>query len=212
MNNINIDINNNIMNILVNDNYVNEMFQQLNLNNNHYNQYLLMIIFLIQIDDEVRDQILNNDLREIINNIRNYIFNNNNLINNINNNQINNLNNNHINNINNNQINNINNNNLLNNLNLINDLNDIINDLNNDNENINLNNIINDLNNENQNINLNNIEIRPAVREIRCPICLEDIHQNEMCAHTRCDHQFHQNCIQPWLNNHNNCPYCRQEL
>ena len=62
---------------------------------------------------------------------------------------------------------------------MINDLN-IINDLNNDNENQNINNENQNINNENQNINnenqnINNIEIRPAVREIRCSICLEDI-------------------------------------
>ena len=37
-----------------------------------------------------------------------------------------------------------------------------------------------------------------------CPICWEDINNNSFT--TICDHQFHKNCLERWLFNHQTCP------
>ena len=42
---------------------------------------------------------------------------------------------------------------------------------------------------------------------MECAICLE-----KGCSKfktLKCNHTFHKSCINMWLNNHNNCPYCR---
>jgi len=43
-----------------------------------------------------------------------------------------------------------------------------------------------------------------------CPICWEDINNNSFT--TICDHQFHKNCLERWLFNHQTCPMCREIL
>ncbi|XP_022903566.2 putative leucine-rich repeat-containing protein DDB_G0290503 [Onthophagus taurus] len=40
-----------------------------------------------------------------------------------------------------------------------------------------------------------------------CPICLDQIEQNEMPL--SCGHLFHNNCIMEWLRNNGSCPICR---
>jgi len=45
-----------------------------------------------------------------------------------------------------------------------------------------------------------------------CPICLE-ILDNDLIV-TPCQHEFHQNCLNSWINesNHSDCPLCRTDL
>lgn len=40
-----------------------------------------------------------------------------------------------------------------------------------------------------------------------CPICL---HKNEKPFSLDCNHSFHEECIQKWLNINNSCPICRK--
>jgi len=43
-----------------------------------------------------------------------------------------------------------------------------------------------------------------------CSICLEKIHSNPNI--TICNHKFHRNCLNQWLNHNNTCPMCRTTL
>ena len=43
-----------------------------------------------------------------------------------------------------------------------------------------------------------------------CSICLEIIHNNPNI--TICNHKFHRNCLNQWLNHNNTCPMCRTTL
>jgi hypothetical protein len=44
-----------------------------------------------------------------------------------------------------------------------------------------------------------------------CSICLEnlDFQIKNSTIKTHCNHCFHNNCLEQWLNNHSTCPYCR---
>ena len=43
-----------------------------------------------------------------------------------------------------------------------------------------------------------------------CSICLDNIDNN--LKQTQCNHYFHKECLNKWLNNNNTCPNCREEL
>ncbi|XP_011083905.1 E3 ubiquitin-protein ligase RING1-like [Sesamum indicum] len=43
-----------------------------------------------------------------------------------------------------------------------------------------------------------------------CAICLENLQQAEVCrVLPACRHEFHAQCIDPWLSKRLNCPICR---
>ena len=42
-----------------------------------------------------------------------------------------------------------------------------------------------------------------------CSICLEEFKYDEELKKLKCDHIFHKDCLEPWLNNNNKCPICR---
>lgn len=60
--------------------------------------------------------------------------------------------------------------------------------------------------------NLNLIS-EPQNRVIRepatCSICLDNISNSDV-KELRCNHKFHRNCINTWLQDNNTCPLCRQ--
>ena len=41
-----------------------------------------------------------------------------------------------------------------------------------------------------------------------CSICLSDIFENKIIL--ICDHEFHFNCLNEWINRNNSCPLCRK--
>ena len=45
-----------------------------------------------------------------------------------------------------------------------------------------------------------------------CPICTEDILLRDLAKLDPCNHVFHQECINQWLEDHSTCPNCRQEV
>lgn len=52
-----------------------------------------------------------------------------------------------------------------------------------------------------------------------CAVCLCDLKDNgddetrEVVVEiNKCKHEFHQDCLKPWLNEHNTCPVCRSKL
>ena len=52
------------------------------------------------------------------------------------------------------------------------------------------------------------------VHDIRsCSICVASYENNDdISIIVNCDHQFHTNCINTWLRNHNTCPLCRTNV
>jgi len=48
----------------------------------------------------------------------------------------------------------------------------------------------------------------------KCPICLDDFHEEEQALSLPCNHIFHPSdeCVKTWLKTHNTCPVCRYEL
>lgn len=45
-----------------------------------------------------------------------------------------------------------------------------------------------------------------------CPICLDEINENDDYLTTPCNHTFHKNCILTWLADNGTCPVCRDKL
>ncbi|XP_066460863.1 E3 ubiquitin-protein ligase RNF126 [Eleutherodactylus coqui] len=47
---------------------------------------------------------------------------------------------------------------------------------------------------------------------LECPVCKEDYTVGETVRQLPCNHLFHNNCIIPWLEQHDTCPVCRKSL
>lgn len=43
-----------------------------------------------------------------------------------------------------------------------------------------------------------------------CVVCMEGMH--DPCCQLPCGHQFHSECLEPWLKMHSTCPTCRSQL
>ena len=44
-----------------------------------------------------------------------------------------------------------------------------------------------------------------------CSICFEQFNDEEECRELKCNHMFHQKCVDTWLTEHITCPVCREE-
>ncbi|CAG5103790.1 Oidioi.mRNA.OKI2018_I69.chr1.g937.t1.cds [Oikopleura dioica] len=50
-------------------------------------------------------------------------------------------------------------------------------------------------------------------KESKCPICLEEFKSgDEIFRLPICKHDFHRNCIRPWLKKRRTCPICRSDV
>ncbi|KAJ8540441.1 hypothetical protein K7X08_030360 [Anisodus acutangulus] len=45
--------------------------------------------------------------------------------------------------------------------------------------------------------------------ELTCSVCLEQVNDGELIRSLPCLHQFHANCIDPWLRQRGTCPVCK---
>ena len=57
--------------------------------------------------------------------------------------------------------------------------------------------------------NLQTLIITNNIIDDVCSICLEEFKYDEELKKLKCDHIFHKDCLEPWLNNNNKCPICR---
>ncbi|KAJ9172379.1 hypothetical protein P3X46_015624 [Hevea brasiliensis] len=48
--------------------------------------------------------------------------------------------------------------------------------------------------------------------ELTCSICLEQVNRGELVRSLPCLHQFHTNCIDPWLRQQGTCPVCKFQV
>ena len=51
-----------------------------------------------------------------------------------------------------------------------------------------------------------------ALREDKCPICLQKYKGADIIKEFPCKHIFHKNCIFKWLNKSNKCPMCKYDI
>lgn len=45
-----------------------------------------------------------------------------------------------------------------------------------------------------------------------CSICQDAIKKGEQCRKLKCNHIYHIDCIDPWLQKNMNCPMCREKV
>ncbi len=45
-----------------------------------------------------------------------------------------------------------------------------------------------------------------------CPVCQEDYNHGENLVRLPCKHEYHNDCVKPWLAKHNSCPMCREQI
>ncbi|KAL2549616.1 E3 ubiquitin-protein ligase [Forsythia ovata] len=50
---------------------------------------------------------------------------------------------------------------------------------------------------------------KPSEDELTCSVCLEQVNVGELIRSLPCLHQFHVNCIDPWLRQQGTCPVCK---
>lgn len=54
---------------------------------------------------------------------------------------------------------------------------------------------------------------KDQIQDDVCSICLEEFTEGEDIRRINsCEHVFHPHCIERWLSNHINCPYCRNDI
>ncbi|WCJ20489.1 RING/U-box superfamily protein [Euphorbia peplus] len=51
--------------------------------------------------------------------------------------------------------------------------------------------------------------VKTSEDELTCSICLEQVNGGELVRSLPCLHQFHTNCIDPWLRQQGTCPVCK---
>lgn len=52
-------------------------------------------------------------------------------------------------------------------------------------------------------------KVKTSEDELTCSVCLEQVNTGELVRSLPCLHQFHANCIDPWLRQQGTCPVCK---
>uniref|UniRef100_A0A7N0TDD1 RING-type E3 ubiquitin transferase n=1 Tax=Kalanchoe fedtschenkoi TaxID=63787 RepID=A0A7N0TDD1_KALFE len=60
-----------------------------------------------------------------------------------------------------------------------------------------------------QDAKMTNSNTKTASDGLTCTVCLEQVNQGELVRTLPCLHQFHVNCIDPWLRQQGTCPICK---
>merc|ERR1712190_264137 len=47
---------------------------------------------------------------------------------------------------------------------------------------------------------------------VECGICISRFRDNQTVTRLSCDHQFHKNCLETWLEQKGQCPMCRDHV
>ena len=70
--------------------------------------------------------------------------------------------------------------------------------------------------NRNRNVDINSINTLVVCDELPdniCSVCLDEFKEDDILKKLNCEHIFHKDCLEPWLNNNNrNCPLCRTDI
>jgi hypothetical protein len=70
--------------------------------------------------------------------------------------------------------------------------------------------------NRNRNVDINSINTLVVCDELPdnvCSVCLDEFKEEDVLKKLNCNHIFHKDCLEPWLNNNNrNCPLCRTDI
>mgnify|MGYP001166723081 CR=1 FL=1 len=59
---------------------------------------------------------------------------------------------------------------------------------------------------------LNTIILCEQLSDNICSVCLDEFKDGDTIKKLNCNHIFHKDCLEPWLNNNRNCPLCRQNI
>ncbi|EFJ36994.1 hypothetical protein SELMODRAFT_69832, partial [Selaginella moellendorffii] len=52
----------------------------------------------------------------------------------------------------------------------------------------------------------------PQEEQVDCSVCLEQFLAGQTLLCLPCKHKFHPACLTPWLEQHEQCPYCRARI
>ena len=71
--------------------------------------------------------------------------------------------------------------------------------------------------NENEEIEMTNLDFTEYILPIdlndgKCIICFDDLEEKEIGRMINCEHIFHKECINQWLNVKQTCPCCRTSI
>ena len=70
--------------------------------------------------------------------------------------------------------------------------------------------------NRNGNVDINSINTLVVCDELPdniCSVCLDEFKEDDILKKLNCEHIFHKDCLEPWLNNNNrNCPLCKTDI
>ena len=59
---------------------------------------------------------------------------------------------------------------------------------------------------------LNTLVVCDELPDNTCSVCLDEFKDEDVLVKLNCEHIFHKDCLEPWLNNNRNCPLCRQNI